>query len=39
MWCKDNGCSCYDEENDCCTRVGINGEVGVCWMEKSEGEY
>ncbi|MBS4538198.1 hypothetical protein GOQ27_06970 [Clostridium sp. D2Q-11] len=22
-----------------CTRIGIKGKKGVCWMEKCEGEY
>ena len=39
MWCENNGCYHYDKENDKCTRIGINGLEGVCWMEKSEGEY
>ncbi len=34
-----HGCCEYDKEHDCCTRVGVNGQVGVCWMEKTEGEY
>lgn len=32
-----NGC-CYNKQGKC-TRVGVNGEKGICWMEKSEGEY
>lgn len=39
MWCKDNGCCHYDAENDKCNRVGSDGTVGVCWMERKEGEY
>ena len=39
MWCKGDGCDCYDEETDSCTRISNNGEMGVCWMEKGEGEY
>lgn len=35
--CK--GCDCWDKENNTCKRIGINGKVGVCWMEKTEGEY
>ncbi len=32
----ENCCEYQDYE---CTRIGTNGQVGVCWMEKSEGEY
>ena len=39
MWCANNGCCHYDKENDKCTRIGKDGLVGVCWMNKSEGEY
>lgn len=30
---------CSKNINGKCTRIGSNGEIGVCWMEKSEGEY
>lgn len=30
---------CNELKNLKCTRIGTNGKVGVCWMEKSEGEY
>ncbi|MDU1348298.1 VRR-NUC domain-containing protein [uncultured Clostridium sp.] len=30
---------CNKLKNLKCTRIGINGQIGVCWMEKSEGEY
>jgi len=36
--CK--GC-CYNQNNKC-VRVGTSNKtnrIGVCWMEKSEGEY
>ena len=33
--CK--GCYLYIKGK--CTRVGTNGQTGVCWMELSEGEY
>ena len=33
--CK--GCTSYIKGK--CTRVGINGATGVCWMEPTEGEY
>ncbi|WP_409068872.1 hypothetical protein ACFLKC_14155 [Clostridium caseinilyticum] len=37
---KDSQCNtCCEYKDRECTRVGINGEIGVCWMEKSEGEY
>lgn len=39
MWCENDGCCYYDKENDKCKRIGANGNAGVCWMEKSEGEY
>lgn len=39
MWCADNGCCHYDKEKNECTRIGTNGLKGICWMEKSEGEY
>lgn len=43
MWCKNNGCCHYDVENNKCTRRGAGGsnkdKTGVCWMEKTEGEY
>ena len=43
MWCKNNGCCHYDKENNKCTRIGTGNDnkdkIGVCWMEKSEGEY
>lgn len=39
MWCKNDGCCYYDKENDKCKRIGASGNVGLCWMEKSEGEY
>lgn len=34
---KCNGC-CHNKDNKC-TRVGTNGQIGVCWMAPSEGEY
>lgn len=38
---KENRCNKCNEQNADgeCIRVGVNGDVGVCWMEKSEGEY
>lgn len=30
---------CNEYKDGKCTRVGTNGELGVCWMEQSEGEY
>lgn len=36
---KCDSCDGWDEEAGECVRVGVNGEVGVCWMEKTEGEY
>lgn len=43
MWCKNNNCYHYDKNTDKCTRIGkyeINkNNLGVCWMNKSEGEY
>jgi len=33
--CK--GCYLYIKGK--CTRVGTNEEIGICWMELSEGEY
>lgn len=39
MQSECNGCDCYDNENDCCKRIGSDGTIGICWMERSEGEY
>lgn len=43
MWCKDNGCYHYDKINNKCTRMGKCGDnkdkKGICWMDRSEGEY
>ena len=34
------GCKgCNEFINGECRREGSNGDIGVCWMEKSEGEY
>ena len=30
---------CNENKDGECLRIGTNGEKGVCWMEKSEGEY
>lgn len=31
---------CYLFKDGICTRIGkVSGEMGVCWMEPSEGEY
>jgi len=30
---------CCENKDGKCIRIGTNGRVGVCWMEKSEGEY
>lgn len=37
MWCKNNNCTHYDKKNNKCTRVGLNGKVGICWMASTEG--
>ena len=43
MWCKNNNCYYYDRKKDKCKRVGKcgdnKGKKGVCWMDRSEGEY
>ncbi|CAG7840047.1 hypothetical protein [Clostridium haemolyticum] len=43
MWCKNNNCCHYDKKHNKCTRKGMKGDnkdkQGICWMEKSEGEY
>lgn len=43
MWCKNDGCCYYDKANNQCKRVGQcgynKGKKGVCWMDKTEGEY
>lgn len=43
MWCKNNKCCYYDEEENKCKRVGKKGSnkgrVSICWMNKLEGEY
>lgn len=43
MWCKNNGCCHYDKDNNECTRIGQCGsnkdKKGICWMDRSEGEY
>lgn len=43
LWCADNGCMYYNCKSNKCTRVGKQGEnkgkQGVCWMNKTEGEY
>lgn len=41
MWCENNNCDYYDTETDSCTRISNKDKetVGVCWMEKGEGEY
>lgn len=31
------GC-CHNKDGKC-TRIGLNGQIGVCWMAPSEGEY
>ncbi|APH15037.1 hypothetical protein NPD5_3854 [Clostridium sporogenes] len=37
---KGNQCTgCCHNEDEKCTRIGINKEIGVCLMELSEGEY
>lgn len=33
--CK--GCCNYKDGE--CTRIGTDGQIGICWMETSEGEY
>ena len=30
---------CYHNKDGKCTRIGTNGQIGVCWMAPSEGEY
>lgn len=39
MWCKNNGCCHYDKETNSCSRKREVKEEGICWMEKTEGEY
>lgn len=39
MWCANNGCCFYDKENNKCKRIGVNMAKGICWMNKTEGEY
>lgn len=43
MWCKNNNCVHYNKKQNKCKRIGEQGKdkgkVGVCWMEKTEGEY
>ena len=38
---KPNICNKCNEQNadGKCLRIGVNGDRGICWMEKSEGEY
>lgn len=31
--------NCCHFKDNACTRVGIKGKIGICWMESSEGEY
>ena len=31
--------SCYCNASGNCLRIGLNGNKGVCWMERTEGEY
>lgn len=35
----DSCFTCSKYKNNKCTRIGTNNQIGVCWMEKSEGEY
>lgn len=36
----DNKCSgCFGYKDGKCKRVNKEGQIGICWMEKSEGEY
>lgn len=37
--CWQDGCMYYDEDENKCSRVWTTGKQGMCWMEKSEGEY
>jgi len=30
---------CCEIKDGKCTRVGKNGDVGICWMANGEGEY
>lgn len=43
MWCKNSSCCHYDKTINKCTRIGKCGvnknKLGVCWMDKLEGEY
>lgn len=39
MWCAEDGCCFYNSVTDKCNRISENGDKGICWMEKSEGEY
>ncbi len=37
---KNNQCeNCNEYKNNKCKRIGTNGQIGICWMEKSEGKY
>lgn len=43
MWCKNDNCCYYNKKDNKCTRRGTSesnkNKIGICWMEKSEGEY